>query len=281
MLRPNFKKEQIANLNIFKKLLNDLFALIPSGDSVHLQEQFFALTIDSATEFLFGHNVHSLRKRLLAGNSADNARFAEVFTYAQDAIITNTRLGLLRVFNRDLKATETVRTCHEMVERFVSKELREVHDQNLNQIKTASGEGQTKHSFLRTLAQQTGGDRMQIRAELMNVLLAGRDTTASLLSNQFFVLARHPRIWALLCQEVMAAVGTRAPTYEDLRDLKYLKYYLNECMFANEPPLNVKLKLSTSQPCGYTPSSPSTAEPAHETRSYQRGEGQTVIPRTM
>jgi cytochrome P450 len=237
MLRPNSKKEQITRLDIFEKLLDDLFALIPSGDdgngAVDLQELFFAFTMDSATEFLFWHNIHSLRKRLLAGNSADDARFAEAFNYAQDAIITNTRLGLLRVFNRDPKATEAVRTCHEMVEQFVSKALQEVHGQNLNQIKTVSGENKTKYSFLRTLAQQTGGGRTQIRDELMNVLLAGRDTTASLLSNLLFVLARHPRIWAKLRREIMAAVGTRAPTYEELRDLKYLKYCLNECMFAN------------------------------------------------
>ncbi|KAL2845532.1 cytochrome P450 [Aspergillus pseudodeflectus] len=234
MLRPNFRKEQIAHLDIFEKLLDDFFALIPSDDDGHgavdLQELFFAFTMDSATEFLFGHNVHSLRKRRLAGNSADDAGFAEAFNYAQDAIITNTRLGLLRAFNRDPKATEAVRTCHAMVEQFVSKALREVHDQNLNQIETASGEDKTKYSFLRTLAQQTGGDRTQIRDELMNVLLAGRDTTASLLSNLFFVLARHPRIWAKLRQEIMAAVGTRAPTYEELRDLKYLKYCLNESL---------------------------------------------------
>lgn len=62
----------------------------------------------------------------------------------------------------------------------------------------------------------------------MNVLLAGRDTTASLLSNLFFTLAKNPTIWDKIRREV-AILDGRAPTYEELRSLKYVQCCINEC----------------------------------------------------
>ena len=68
----------------------------------------------------------------------------------------------------------------------------------------------------------------RIREELINILLAGRDTTASLLSNMFFELARRPEIFAKLREEVATLEG-RTPTYQELKNLKYVKWCLNEC----------------------------------------------------
>lgn len=62
----------------------------------------------------------------------------------------------------------------------------------------------------------------------MNVLLAGRDTTASLLSNLFFMLGKHSDIWGKLRAEVAVLQG-RIPTYEELQSLKYVQWCINEC----------------------------------------------------
>ena len=56
----------------------------------------------------------------------------------------------------------------------------------------------------------------------MNVLLAGCDTTASLLSNLFFRLAKHPAIWDKLRREVAGLQGW-APTYKEFRSLRYVQ----------------------------------------------------------
>ncbi|KAF7596528.1 hypothetical protein BBP40_001401 [Aspergillus hancockii] len=227
MIRPNFVKDQVAHLDIFEELMADLLALIPTdGSTVDLQELFFCYTIDSATEFLFGHSVQSLKKRL-SGALTDEHDFASAFNYAQDAIAKNTRLGPLRVLFRDRKAERCNRVCHELVEQFVEKALK--YRANYDEEKAAvdhEGDKKGRYLFLQGLAQQTG-DRTRIRDELMNVLLAGRDTTASLLSNMFFMLAKNPRAWENLREEVASLEG-RAPTYAQLRNLTYLKYCMNE-----------------------------------------------------
>ena len=48
-------------------------------------------------------------------------------------------------------------------------------------------------------------------------------------SNMFFQLAKRPEIYAKLRQEIVNELGGRPPTYEQLRNLRYLKHCLNEC----------------------------------------------------
>ncbi|OJJ75347.1 hypothetical protein ASPBRDRAFT_173249, partial [Aspergillus brasiliensis CBS 101740] len=233
MVRPNFAKEQVAHLEIFEELVNELVPLIPTdGRTVDIQELFFELTIDSATEFLFGHSVHSLKKRRAGTRDSTEQDFASAFNYAQQAIATNLRLGRLKYLRRDRKTEECNRICHRLVEQFVDSALR-VREQSSEQKTFAvdhshDAKEKQKYLFLHGLARQTG-DRRRIRDELMNILLAGRDTTASLLSNLFFMLAKNPRIWNRLREEVAFLEG-RAPSYEQLRNMTYLKYCLNESL---------------------------------------------------
>ncbi|WEW57443.1 hypothetical protein PRK78_002910 [Emydomyces testavorans] len=73
-------------------------------------------------------------------------------------------------------------------------------------------------------------DPVRLRSELLNILLAGRDTTASLLAICFHQLARHKDVWNKLRKEIMDNIGNRLPTYEDIKSLKYLQYVLNETL---------------------------------------------------
>ena len=86
--------------------------------------------------------------------------------------------------------------------------------------KTKSEEGYT---FLHALASFSR-DRKVLRDQLVAVLLAGRDTTASILSWTFYELAKHPDILVKLRKEIIEHIGSkRAPTYNDLKNMKYLQ----------------------------------------------------------
>ena len=87
--------------------------------------------------------------------------------------------------------------------------------------------GENRYVFLHELVKQTQ-DRIQIRSELLNILLAGRDTTASLLSNVWFELSKRPDIWMKLRAEVDQLGGER-PDYAKIKEMKYLRFVLNEC----------------------------------------------------
>lgn len=61
MIRPSFTRHQIADLDMFESHVSQLINHIPrDGSPVDLQHLFFSLTMDSATEFLFGRSTNIL-----------------------------------------------------------------------------------------------------------------------------------------------------------------------------------------------------------------------------
>ncbi|KAG2028464.1 cytochrome P450, partial [Suillus americanus] len=70
-----------------------------------------------------------------------------------------------------------------------------------------------------------------IKDETLNILLAGRDTTASTLTSAVYLLAMHPEFLTRLREEIISKVGlTRRPTYDDIKEMKFLRAVLNETL---------------------------------------------------
>jgi cytochrome P450 len=223
LIRPSFTRDQVADLTCLEELIQDLFALLPRDGKtvVDLQELFFRYTIDSATDFLFGESIGTLKK------TDSEPGFAEAFHYAQKAVIVRGMLGPLSYFYRDRKADECNRMCREFAQRFVDEAFNAAETKKEGHDSQEQSKSKRKRIFSHELAWRTS-DRRRVLDEVMNVLLAGRDTTASLLSNLFFMLAKYPDIWTKLRREIATLEG-RTPTYEELRSLKYVKSCINEC----------------------------------------------------
>ena len=80
-----------------------------------------------------------------------------------------------------------------------------------------------KYTFLHALVQSTQ-DRQVLRDQIVAVLLAGRDTTASALTWTFFELSHRPDIVQRLRSEIAETIGMDTPpTYTDLKNMKYLQ----------------------------------------------------------
>lgn len=223
LVRPNFARSQVADLNTFETHIQHLIQNIPrDGSTVDLQPYFFQLTFDSATEFLFGESVEILR----SPEGSEQKKFATAFDYGQSELTTRSRLGPFMFLYRNPKFDEACKTVHNFVDKFVYRalEYRRVYDDG----KQNGVETEERYVFLNELAKATK-DPVQLRDELLNILLAGRDTTASLLSNTFHALSRRPNVWRKLRAEVDQLDG-KAPDYETLRNMKYLKYVMNESL---------------------------------------------------
>jgi len=81
----------------------------------------------------------------------------------------------------------------------------------------------------------------------MNILLAARDTTSALLTFLLYFLALHPDVTQRLRAEIMEKVPFGAPTYEDIRGLKYLRACLNETLRLFPPvPMNERASVLPS-----------------------------------
>ena len=167
-LRPQFAFKQYEDLEVFREPVANLLKALPANGVVDLQPFFFRLTLDVTTAFLFGESVHSLERPGTAGKS----EFASAFNTAQDFIAKRMRLQELYWLLDGRKFRQACSDVHRFADQIIDRNL----SRDLKRI-----EGQKKYVFLDFLARNTP-DRKALQSQIINILVAGRDTTACLIS---------------------------------------------------------------------------------------------------
>jgi cytochrome P450 len=149
--------------------------------------------------------------------------FATAFDSALSSLLMRVRLGKLLFLYRSPTFEKNCDTVHAFVDKFISKALK-VRESRKGVEKTNERDG--KYVFLNELLKQTQNP-IELRDEILTVLLGGRDTTAGLLSHVFRELMQQPAVLEKLKDEIAQLQG-RKPDYEELKNMKYLKYVLQE-----------------------------------------------------
>jgi cytochrome P450 len=75
----------------------------------------------------------------------------------------------------------------------------------------------------------------EVRAQVMNILMAGTETTATTLSWVFYELARHPAVAERVMGEIRTVLSGRPVTAADLDSLTYVDRVLNETIRLHTP----------------------------------------------
>ncbi len=167
MLRPLFSGNRVDNFLQIQEHVEALIACIPEGKVVDFQPLFFRFTLDTSTYLLFGRNINTL-----GTPTALSEAFAESFRIAQDFLTQRGRVGPFYYTIGGKKFRRACATVHEFVDDTIQKAL---EDQDSDQVST-SGRA-SKYGFLGMLLRETQ-DPKALRDQLLNLLLAGRDTTA-------------------------------------------------------------------------------------------------------
>jgi cytochrome P450 len=88
-------------------------------------------------------------------------------------------------------------------------------------------------SMLLAVRDEETGEGMndeQLRDEVLTLILAGHETTATALSWTWYLLGQHPEVEAKLHAELDAVLDGRAPTMSDLANLNYTGMVIDEAM---------------------------------------------------
>lgn len=234
MLRPQFAREQVAHVKSLEPHLQILAKHVRKADgkAFDIQELFFRLTIDSATEFLFGESVESLRDSLIGYSDKSEVpgkhEFADCFNRSQlGCVYRVVGQDLYWLFNPPLFRRDN-KVIHQFTDYYVKKAL----DMPEDALEEASKDGYT---FLYELAKQTR-DPLVLRDQALNILLAGRDTTAGLLSFMFRLLSDHQDTFNRLREEIGTNFGLGEEarvdelSFELLKKCEYLKAVVNELL---------------------------------------------------
>ncbi|KAG9234947.1 cytochrome P450 [Amylocarpus encephaloides] len=130
----------------------------------------------------------------------------------------------------------TLKTAHGFIDSYISKPWSSFR------ARESVDAGAGRYIFLEELSKvlYTTPDPVALGWEPINVSFTRRDNTAVLLENNWFLLARRPDIGAKLKAEVGKLVG-KPRTYIQLRDLKYVRWLLNESFRVYPvPPINAR-----------------------------------------
>ncbi|KAF4545342.1 N-alkane-inducible cytochrome P450 [Lasiodiplodia theobromae] len=248
LLRPQFTANRAEKFAQIQSAVEDLIALIP-GDGkqpVDLQPLFFRFTLDTTTFLLFGESIGSLRGGAEERAASEETRFAEAFTVAQDYLAQRGRLGDVYWLIGGPRFWNACRTVHAFVDSMVRDRLRDAEEEKKEGSDSAATKSDKKYVFLDALLEQTR-DVFTLRSQLLNVLLAGRDTTACCLSWTFRLLARHPDVLAKLRAEIEHEVGSAIPQQNDIKRMTYLSYVIKEVLrLYPSVPVNSRTALCTT-----------------------------------
>ncbi|KAF8208856.1 cytochrome P450 monooxygenase pc-3 [Mycena galopus ATCC 62051] len=245
--RPYFSRDRISHFDMFDRHADDVISLIKermkSGYAIDFQDLIGRFTMDSATEFLFGSCVNSLHASLPFPHNAtftspksESARaqvataFSAAFNESMLHVAGRVRVGyvwpILEMFTDKTVAPMKIVNAyidpiiHDAVEK---KKLAKSLGANME---TTDEEGTLLDELLNVTS-----DPKVLKDETLNILLAGKDTTQWTVTVIMYFLAMYPKFSVRLREEILAHVGpTRRPTYDDIRDMKFLRAVINEAM---------------------------------------------------
>lgn len=250
MMRPAFVRDQVSDLECFGRHIDNFLALTPrDGSTFDIQQLLLNLTMDSSTDFLLGHSTN-----LLVYASPEALQFYRDFEYASAEAAVRSRLGPILHYLPHPKLKKAVRRLRQYIRTY----LRKVADKGPSETKDRS------YVFIDELLKLKPTEDYVID-QVLSVIVAGRDTTASGLSAVFYCLARHPEAVKRLKRE-MDELGVEDPTWEQLKQMKYLNHVIKEGEFLHlyTPAVCPRLTFHTSHA--------SVSAHLHQLEDFQQGD---------
>lgn len=122
-----------------------------------------------------------------------------------------------------VKFKDARQRAHAYIDFYVTKALEE----DKLPASEESSSGSVRRSLIHGLASQTD-DIDYVRSQILQAMMASQETTAVLIANTIFLLARHERHWREIRKTVLES-GEDIFTYDRLHDFDYLQDIIKEC----------------------------------------------------
>ncbi|PMD38765.1 putative cytochrome P450 alkane hydroxylase [Hyaloscypha variabilis F] len=240
VLRRQFVRMQYQNLKGFREHLESLIERLNTCSGVtDLQPMFYRLTLNTTIAMILGQPVESFKHEI-------GDLFSKSFDKASLVTATRVRLGDMYFLYRPRGFFKACETIKRYTYQFVTDALQREAETPVESEKT---------SFITEL-HRDNQDLQLVRDQVLNVLIAGRDTTAATLSYAFHLLLRNPNVLKALGHEIDTVVGREKDiTRAHIQQMPYLHNVLKETLRLYPPvPINTRFcKKTTALPVGGGP----------------------------
>lgn len=217
LMQPLFSRQQVVSYGAsMGDTLREFAERTRSTSTVDMMDLMMQLTVRVASRTLFGANLDGPTVQKFSQSVTDMVR------YYGNAL----RSGWLVILpDKSLTWLPTFRKSLEVLNGVVNQVILERRHQN----------GQYEDLLARLMDardQETGKGMTdeELRDEIMTMLFAGHETTASTMTWTWYLLAKHPEVRGKLRDEARNVLNGRLSTVNDLPDLPYTTMVLNEVM---------------------------------------------------
>uniref|UniRef100_A0A6B2L318 Cytochrome P450 n=1 Tax=Arcella intermedia TaxID=1963864 RepID=A0A6B2L318_9EUKA len=218
--------------DVYHKCAHNLVELLEEtarvkDNKVELQQLFKRFTLDTFCEIGFGCTFNSLKKPV-------------EFSLTFDWLFSSVDGRILYPWKRILHA-HAWRTEMAKLERYIEKIIEERRRDGWE------GRGDFLSVLLEMEARKeiTGVSSKFLRDQVVNFMVAGRDTTAILLSATFYFLSLHPEVDQKVRKEIAEVVGDNPVSMKHTKELKYLQNVLNESLRLHPPAVLFNPRITT------------------------------------
>jgi cytochrome P450 len=149
--------------------------------------------------------------------------------------LANQLVPRLRRFNADLRLLDSV------LNELIAKAMETRQEAEVSELESRDYSAGENASLLRFLVDMRGENAtsLQLRDDLMTMLIAGHETTAAVLTWALFELAQQPALVRRVQAELDSVLGNRDPTFEDIARLPLIRLIIAESLrMYPEPPLS-------------------------------------------
>jgi cytochrome P450 len=214
LIQPAFHRERIAAYaDVMVAFTQRMAATWQDGESLDILPAMKRLTLEIIAKTLFDSDI-----------SSQAGVVGEALQTFLNEFAARTGSGLLTPERiptpGNLRLQKAVRRLDEIVNRMIQQ--RRLSGQAGNDLLTVLLE-----------ARDERGNQMsdqQLRDEVMNILLAGHETTALALTWTWFLLAKHPEVENRLFTELDQVLNGRTPHAADIPNLPYTDWVLKEAL---------------------------------------------------
>ena len=189
--------------------------------------------VDTSARFLLGQSLGALAGDASADSLMDTKAFLKAFQLSLRSCGMRLYLGPFRFMIAKSASVVHWKVVHKFIGYYINRALEDEDEDKEEKVSFTvdqDGKRTSSHRYRSLpdgLAEWTS-DRIEIRNQIIQGMMAAQDTTAVLISNTIFLLSRSPAIWRRLRDET-GSVGSQSLTLEDTKSFRLLRNILYEC----------------------------------------------------
>ena len=208
-------------VNIFDENAKNLFSQLDANpNGIDMQDYFMRYTLDSFAEIGFGVKINSMKD--------DVNMFAKAFDLVQMHCNRRGRVGpFIWKAQETLFPPKEFKSSVDYMNDFVNTIIQQRKQDSKEQLLERGDLVSRLLVHEKCAFNQKDED---LRDFIMNFLIAGRDTTAVLLTWCVYLLSKHPEVEKKLLKEFDDVLGDEEPTFANTKELIYCKHVLQETL---------------------------------------------------